>query len=288
MPPQNNQNNNLNTPKKIVRTYATDLAKSVTEKGGEAFRIARVEEGIREKEAKVIAQQKKMNLLFGLSGLILIIASLAAYAYFSLQPKVILNPEPSPVAGSIIFFDSQNKFNVSSLDYDKILINYRKAITEAKIPAGQIEVLDFTENNQKVSLARFFNLLRINPPQGSGAYWDKNYFVGLWADTAGTWPFLILRTNSYRDISPAIIAWEDRMLDDLSPWLHIDVTGENNYLLQSKFDDLIVSNKETRAIKNKNGEIAIFYVFLDENHILFARNKGTLDEVLIRLFSPKK
>ena len=78
------------------------------------------------------------------------------------------------------------------------------------------------------------------------------------------------------------------MLDDLSPWLNVDVTGKNNYLLQSKFSGLVVSNKETRAIKDKNGEISLLYAYLDENTLLFARNKSTLDEVLVRLFSPKK
>jgi hypothetical protein len=133
-----------------------------------------------------------------------------------------------------------------------------------------------------------FNLLRITPPKEAGPYWDNNYFIGFLSDADQNWPFIILRTSSYRDISPSIIAWEDHMLDDLSGWLNVNVTGNNNYLLQSKFGGLIVSNKETKAITNKMGGIELMYVYLDEYNILFARNKNTLDEVLLRLFSPKK
>jgi len=229
-----------------------------------------------------------MNLVFGFGGLALVIAGIVAFAYFSSRPKVILNPETPLAAKSIIFSDSQNKFKIDGLDYDKLLTAYRKGIAEAKIPAGQIEVIDFTENGQTISLSRFFNLLQINPPKEAGVFWDRNYFIGLFAEAGSNWPFIILKTNSYRDISPFIISWEGRMLDDLSPWLNVDVTGKNNYLLQSKFSGLVVSNKETRAIKDKNGEISLLYAYLDENTLLFARNKSTLDEVLVRLFSPKK
>jgi hypothetical protein len=278
----------LSVPKKVVRTYSSDLAKSVQEKGGEAYRIARVEEGIKDHEAKILAKQRKMNLIWGLSGLGLIVAGLAAFAYFSSRPKVILNPEPSIQAQSIIFFDSSIKINVIGLDYDKILIAYRKSIAETKIPAGRIEVIDFIEGGQKISLSRFFNLLRISPPKEAASFWDKNYLLGVFADEKGNWPFMILRTNSYRDISPQIIKWEDHMIDDISALLNVDVTGKNNYLLQSKWSDLIISNKETRVIKDASGEVVLLYVYPDENTILFARNKNTLDEILLRLFSPKK
>src|SRR3989344_6983278 len=117
MPNQNNNQNSqeFNTPKKVVRTYSSDLAKSVQEKGGEAYRIARVEQGIKEREAKIIAKQSKMNLVFGFGGLALVIAGIVAFAYFSSRPKVILNPETQLAAKSIIFSDSQNKFKINGL-----------------------------------------------------------------------------------------------------------------------------------------------------------------------------
>ena len=290
MPNQNNNQNSqeFNTPKKVVRTYSSDLAKSVQEKGGEAYRIARVEQGIKEREAKIMAKRNKMNLLFGLGGLGLIVTGIIAFVYFSSITKVILNPEPPATGKSIFYFDSQNKINVEGMDYGKILIAYRKTIAETKKPSGQIEAIDFTENNQKISLSRFFNLLQINPPKEAEGFWDKNYFVGLFFDSGENWPFIILRTSSYRDISQKIIPWENLMLDDLSAWLDIDVTGENSYLLQSKWSDDIISNKETRVIKDKSGGIAILYTYLDENNILFARNKKTLDETLLRLYSSIK
>jgi hypothetical protein len=293
--PINNQGAELKIPKKIVRTYSSDLAKSVQEKGGEAYRIARVEQGIKERDAKIEAKKGKSNLIFGLGGLAFIVLAFGALVYFSSKSNVKLNPEPAPGARPIIFYDKQSQIDITGLDQGKILAAFKKETDESKLGTNEVANIVFAENNLPVSLTKLLALLKIVPPKEMTPFLSRDYFVGLFADTGlsteqsgKNWPFIILRTSSYADISPAIILWEDHMLDDLGPILGIDVSGNNNYLLQSKFTNTIVSNKETKAIKDKEGNIVLMYLFLDETDILIARNKNTLDEVLLRLYSPKK
>ena len=287
MPNQDSQNSKDFFPKKVVRTYSSDLAQSVKEKGGEAYRIARIEETIKEKEFRAEKGRKKVSLLFGLGGLTLIFLSLIALIYFSSKSNVKLNPEPAPTLRPIIFFDNQKRIEVTGFDKDKILSMFGQEV-ESQISSGDVLNIIFTENNQPINLGKLLTLLKINLPEGVAPFLNQDYFAGIFANSGENWPFLILRTNSYADISPGVIRWETSIIDDLGILLGVNTTGDNSYLLQAKFTDLIVSNKETRAIKDKGGNPALLYVFLDEKNILFALNKNTLEEVLIRLYSPKK
>jgi hypothetical protein len=281
-----NQNNGKD--KKIVRTYSSDMAKTVQEKGSDAYRIARVEQATKEREFKAIKKQSLTNTLMGIGGAALIFAALLALLYFSSKSNVTLNPEPATVR-PIIFFDNQGRVDTSSQSYDKILAAFTAEASSANLAAGQVENVDFTGNaGQSINVVKLLNLLKINPPKEMLRYLDSQYFVGIYNDAGSKLPFIILKNNSFADISPIIIGWENTMLDDLAPILGIDVSGANNYLLQKKFEDDIVSNKETRVIKDSAGNIVLMYVFLDEQDILIARNKNTMDEVLLRLYSPKK
>src|SRR3990172_1272032 len=151
MPNQDSQNSKDFFPKKVVRTYSSDLAQSVKEKGGEAYRIARIEETIKEKEFRAEKGRKKVSLLFGLGGLTLIFLSLIALIYFSSKSNVKLNPEPAPTLRPIIFFDNQKRIEVTGFDKDKILSMFGQEV-ESQISSGDVLNIIFTENNQPINL----------------------------------------------------------------------------------------------------------------------------------------
>jgi hypothetical protein len=49
------------------------------------------------------------------------------------------------------------------------------------------------------------------------------------------------------------------------------------------FKDIIISNKDTRAIVNSNGEVIFFYSILDQENVLITTNRATLDIVLDKI-----
>jgi hypothetical protein len=49
------------------------------------------------------------------------------------------------------------------------------------------------------------------------------------------------------------------------------------------FEDVILSNKDTRAIKNSAGEIIFFYSLIDDENLLMTTNRETLDIILDKI-----
>ena len=55
--------------------------------------------------------------------------------------------------------------------------------------------------------------------------------------------------------------------------------------IEGDFTDIVLNNRDARAIKNVQGEIIFFYSFIDEKHLIMTTNKAVLEEIIKRLRS---
>jgi len=99
-------------------------------------------------------------------------------------------------------------------------------------------------------------------------------------------PFLIFKTRSFEDSFPEMIKWEKTILEDLGPIFiednlvfSQDTLRKNSY----QFKDIIVKNKDVRAILDGGGKILFAYSFPNSETLVITTNKITLQEIFDRL-----
>jgi hypothetical protein len=108
----------------------------------------------------------------------------------------------------------------------------------------------------------------------------------------GTQPFIVFKTEFYEDAFAAMLDWEARMNEDLSP-LFGDIVMET-YLVGSStrtrpasltFEDVLVKNKEVRVLYDSTGKELLLYGFPDSETIVITTNQYTFTEIVTRLQS---
>ncbi len=290
--PQANSQNNLNTElpkenKKVMRTFSKDMAKMIQEKGGEAFRTIRAEQKVKEEEIKIENHGAKLNLIFIISGVILILTSIISFFSFGKNKPIIQPGTPSNV---IIFSDKDQAIDITALSKEKFLNLINQTASASGLKEGEILNISLIERtdlgDQKDNLDKFLSLLKINLPTALKPYLDKNYMFGFYYTTDRE-PFLILKVNSYPDAFTGMTAWEGSMLEDLHELFLIDLNAEGIDLSKKRFEDDVIANYDSRVIKNGVGETIFFYTFLNDKTILISRSGETLSEIVSRLGSPK-
>ena len=89
-----------------------------------------------------------------------------------------------------------------------------------------------------------------------------------------------------------MLSWEKNMAGDLSSLfprnipmeIQEDTTTTEQVLSYKKaFEDVLVKNKDARALRDENGEIFLIYSLPDKETILIASNTDTLAELFDRI-----
>ncbi|MBI5817324.1 MAG: hypothetical protein HZB09_02765 [Candidatus Yonathbacteria bacterium] len=111
---------------------------------------------------------------------------------------------------------------------------------------------------------------------------DNNFMLGVYYDTAKKGhAFLVFKTNSFETSFAGMLSWEKTLLQDLG------------LIIGSKegtggFKDLVIRNKDTRALLERGREPVLLYSFVDRNTILVAPDKETFGNILDILNQPKR
>ncbi|MDO8572824.1 MAG: hypothetical protein Q7S11_03600 [bacterium] len=111
---------------------------------------------------------------------------------------------------------------------------------------------------------------------------DDNFMLGIYYDTAQKGhAFLIFKTNSFEASFAGMLSWEKTLLQNLG------------FLIGSKegtgrFKDVVMQNKDTRALLDRAQEPVFIYSFVDRNTLLVAPDKETFGNILDILNQPKR
>ena len=106
-------------------------------------------------------------------------------------------------------------------------------------------------------------------------------------------PFLIFKTNYYQNAYAGMLSWETTLQDDLGPLFItpepvVEASSTDQALrLSENFEDIVVKNRDTRALRNRNGKIIFLYSFPDKNTIILTTNADTLEKIATRLIAGK-
>ncbi len=294
-PQQQNKNKKEEEKKSSIRTYQSDLSKIVSDKNLSTTKIVIEEESKRRNLFKKVSIETKKNTALIITSIILLVAGVVSvYLLNILKPtptvrvqEVELNPIIYTEYQKGLFFEQPSKLKLIKIVQDEVdqmniplgsliqLYLTQRSITEDESQAGKLLI----ETSQFIELldARLSStLLRFLEPKFSFGYHS----------TTQNSPFLVFKTRSFEDSFPEMLRWEETILEDLGPiFIEDNIVFNKDRLRESKyqFRDIIVKNKDVRAILDGGGKILFAYSFPDSETIVITTNKITLQEIFDRL-----
>lgn len=268
-----------------LRSYQGDVSEFMKEKNESVISVALQEKKREEKRAEerkeaapaisaVKASGFKINLTIFALSLFLIAGGLTAFLYIF---QFVTNPKPKNevvVDNEIIPYT--NIITLANITKENLGAELAKTATVA---GTNIVKISNPEGTLIDTSGDFFNFLKIRPDFALRRITDKNFAIGVFeSDTKNI--FLVLKVKDFGTAFSAMLDWEELLLEDLN-FLNIPLSSQSATSTQSQkenfvWKDLIIKNKDTRALANNRNEVLVIYTFLDKNTILITNNSKAL------------
>ena len=150
-----------------------------------------------------------------------------------------------------------------------------------------LEATDFLESISSRASGRFLRSLL------------PEFFIGVHIFD-GNQPFIVFKIDSYESAFAGMLDFEPYLKNDLSKFFESKVgiilnptgdsatTSENIVeeklpLAPKSFEDLVVRNKDTRVLRNEDGQVILMYSFANQETLVITTNENTFREALDRL-----
>jgi hypothetical protein len=290
-----------------IETYQGDIEKYVQSKNLSVVSIAAAEATRR--AAQPVPETRSsistilLNIAMVLGGICFILLAGGAL-YYILQPTPtvqIATVEQAP----FIMVDSTKIFSIPSgpiahLSFLNALAAERDKlkIDPGLIARFNIGVASSTTNGiAPLSTSAFLKLLSPNVPDTLLRALDqKTYLLGVHAYVENQ-PFIILKADSFDLAYSAMLLWENNMRQDLiplfnkTPPVHLSAqplattsaSSTPAIVIRSGFVDTVIDNHDARAVETTQGDILLFWSFIDRNTIVVTTTEATLHEIVKRL-----
>lgn len=282
-----------------VRTLKDDMEQLVKEQSITAANIALQEE--RKKQATTAAEKTegKKNWALIIVSSIFIISGLGILGWYlystgnlpgiSPAPAVEAPGQTAPITKeSPIYSDSKKELNITGAREDKIVQNIKNEINNVDIQIGKIEdilIVNRVEGESiPIKLNDLLALVKAEMPADLLRTLNQDFNFQIYSSVKNT-AILTLETDSYQKAFAGMLAWETLLPKDL-----YEIISGKKYdpeIISGKFEDFTYKNKDARIIKDRNGEIALLYSFLDSRTIVITGNEIAFDEILARINAPK-
>ena len=288
----------------IVRTYKSDAEEAIKMGRMSSMSIAIAEEKKKQKyepisQAYSVPKSKKAALF--IFGLLFVFAGIGAFNFNYIKEKIVNNPTPKKALQieSLITADSSKEFNLSELGKKDAGASLSELIKTADVKPNSIQNVYITKNitaDEKVTKKtaeseEFMPIISSKIPDILLRSLSSEYMLGIHSWN-GNQPFLILKTDSYENAFAGMLVWEENIAGDLSalfprnmpPMMEEGTTTTEQILsYKKKFEDVLVINRDTRALRDEDGVIFLIYSLPDKETVIITSNTGTLAELYGRL-----
>ena len=234
---------------------------------------------------------------------ILIVLGIGSVFYFYGKSNIDTTTLGSKIQ-TIIFADNDLEFNVTDLSRRQAINELAAIRDRTQLSIGRIENIFLTESfideegvekRTLISANNFLNLIDVQIPTSFLRSLARDFMIGVHVFD-GNQPFIILKTNFYENAFVGMLEWERYIKQDLSPFFDQvestvvpvkTATTTTEDLKALTFNDLVIKNKDTRILKDANGNTVLIYSFVDKNTIVITTNESTFGEILTRLTSSR-
>lgn len=268
-----------------VRTFSSDMANAVREKGGSVVRIAIAEEEKNRKEKEENSISSRKNILFTSIGMILFAGAIGAliWTYVYNKQASTVAPITQPAPSSIVYTENSQTIDTMGMSIPDIVSSIQTIVKAPNIQSGTIKNIVITQGlGNRIPASQFLSAIGgAHAPADFLRSLAPEYMIGTYLYTQDSL-FLIVRGTAHDFLLSGMLTWEPFLLKDLAPLFAIDTTGTNAGLVNTKWSDVFIENRDARAVVDANNKPILFYSYLDQNTIVFATDPKALTAVVQR------
>lgn len=300
-----------------LRTYEEDVATFVKRGQVTTAKIV-VAEQKRQQEitsAKGAEEsQKTSGLALKISGILIVLAAvILAGVFYFLKPT-----EDTPVVPTVssglrdILIDKKETFQIP-ID-NKITLEIKDAVVDyiespPVLGLNEIAEIQLTKKisgateggimDEKIKIAEMLSVMELRPLETTVRSFDENYIFGLINIEGQTIPFILIKTLEFEQVFSGMLVWEKTLYREIND-IFFDTLGTDDFLVVNpnasstvtngnssfdpqKFTDIVIYNRDARAIIDNNDKVLFFYTFVNNNHILLTSKTAAVEEIAKKL-----
>src|SRR3989344_1298744 len=275
-----------------VHTYRADLADIIKEDKLSLSRIAMMQDKANQNlSLQKMASEKKISPFIVIGGILVLIGigiMRAVFLFSSKKSDEALQAE-APKEKYIIFAESKERLSLDNTTKTEISAAVKSSTKKFKEEDAVMEIvpsIGADASALRATLPYLFGSVGVRMPADFARTLGNKLFLGLYSKKGKTDPFLLFYTSTYDIAYPSLRTWAGFMQDDLD-WIFETKPKIGTSTPVLFFKDRIIANKDARSFEDDSGRTAFFYMFLDNNTILFARSSDTARKVIDRLREAK-
>lgn len=283
---QKNNKGNL----KNLRTYMSDMADTVRENEISVIKVALAEQNKHEREdlyRKVEGTSTK-KVLWTIGGLILIAGAVYGSYFLVEQKKIKDEPEQIIKKDSIISHDEDYSLDVTNIEnlVTKIKSVKNNSTSEQKVESikmiSMYKEIDGIRND--VGIKELFSTMGFTAPSSLTRSLSDYYMIGIHTTNVGD-PniFMMFQTKDYNYTYAGMLEWEKTLAGDTIDLFEFKTNDTKIKINEREWKDIIINNKDVRVLINENGNILLYYLFVDKNNLLITNSATTIKEIMSRL-----
>jgi|SRR3989344_6034718 len=287
-----------NSLMKTIRTYKSDVVEEMKKQKSSLTSMVLAEKDKQQKQGKFVPKVKPNKKIFILLGGTFLILVIGFVGYSFVKPNPNTGGENQEITiqqiSTLILPNYKREIYVDRVKRDNIINALQKEKQETSIPLGYvIQFFLTTEDKTKsfviedepdykllITTESFFDGIESKIPNSLIRNLEQEFIIG-YHSSLGNNPFLILKVKSYNNVFAGMLEWEKTMYRDLSP---VFVKDDSKISLDNNpFQDIVVSNRDVRAILNSSGKIEFAYSFPNPETLIITNNETTLQELYRRV-----
>ncbi|MBU1558078.1 hypothetical protein KKC45_03895 [Patescibacteria group bacterium] len=285
---------------KTVRTYQDDVVKTMKEQKTSLTKMVIAEQKKNDSSTKktkktgLLKNKKIISIIIIVP--IVIVSALAGFYFLSeKEPEgpIVVTELQIP---TFIFPNYTREIFLTRLTRNKIIEALESEKESISIQLGSIIQLFLTKEDQTkqyvikevdgnkllITTEVFFDTIGAKAPATLTRSLSSDFMFG-YHSSLGNNPFLVFKVKSYSNAFSGMLEWEKTILKDLSP---IFIKEGSIIDLESKeFQDIILINKDVRAILNSSGKIEFAYAFPNKETLVIINNETTFQELSRRIIN---
>jgi hypothetical protein len=272
-----------------MRTFSSDLANAIREKGGSVVRIAIAEEEKHRRAFEESSIRSKKNQAFTALGIFLVTAAIGILVWSYIQkqkPDASIPVNSNPVQTSLITFDGTQLLDITDMQLPEIYSAIAGIVATPNLQPGQVKDIVLAETvggmRTQLSAPRLLEVMKTHAPDILTSALAQDFMLGTYLYNTDSL-FLIIHGTAHDFLQSGMLAWEPYLFEDLTPLFNINTSGFTKDQLQDMpFSDTVVQNRNARAVFGADKKPILYYSFIDQNTILVTTDTKTLAEVVRR------
>lgn len=295
-----------------IRTYERDVEEVLHGQNVSLSKIA-LAESVKRRAAPVLSEPMRIRIasvpkaridfagrLFGNRRFLFLISVLAAAAITLIAFAWYLGENESGTSASKSIKPSLTKIDGANITFTgelrtALIKRIRDETLKVQIPLGEFRTLVIQrregKNTINLSLAELLDSLEASAPTALIRALESLPTIGVHG-IRGNQLFLLSTVTSYDHAFEGMLSWEKQMIEDIGPLFGVNTraasethaTTTKEVLSQRLvFRDVVVKNKDLRAVFDQTGKIIFLYSFPDKKSLIITTNDETFRALLPKI-----